>query len=163
MGGWGHHIGDEGSGYAIGQEALRQVARMVDGRAPRTLLHMAVLDALALAGGDDLVPWAASATKAQVASLAPVVAAAAATGDAVARKILDGAVEELEGHVLAILENLGPWTEPPPIALAGGLLREGRALRRPLEGALARHRLTAMARPLDPAMGAARMALAGVR
>lgn len=159
VGGWGHHIGDEGSGYAVGREGLRRIARQADGRAPRTRLQMAVLDFLGLQGAEELVMWAGGASKAEVAALAPVVAAASAAGDAVAAEILQVAAEELEGHVLAILENLGPWREPPPVALAGGLLRPGRALRRPLEVALARHRLTPVDRPLDAARGAARLAL----
>lgn len=159
VGGWGHHIGDEGSAYAIGVDALRRVVRQADGRAPRTRLRVAVLDFLGLEGAESLVRWAGGASKADVAGLAPVVAAAAAAGDGVAAEILEGATDELEGHVLAILENLGPWHEPPPVALAGGLLRPGRVLRRPLELALTSHRLTVLDRPLDPARGAARLAL----
>ena len=30
MGGWGYLLGDEGSGYYIGQEALRYIARHYD-------------------------------------------------------------------------------------------------------------------------------------
>ena len=37
-GGWGHLLGDEGSGYAIGLEALRAVCRASDGRGPQTAL-----------------------------------------------------------------------------------------------------------------------------
>lgn len=158
VGGWGHHIGDEGSGYAIGREALRAVARQADGRAPRTRLRVAVLDALELPDPDALVPWASGASKAEVAALAPVVAAAAGAGDGEAAAILRNAVDDLEGHVLAILENLGPWTQPPDVALAGGLLRPGRALREPLVEALGRHRLHVVERELDPARGAAELA-----
>lgn len=159
VGGWGQHIGDEGSAYAVGLDALRRITRQADGRAPRTRLQVAVLDALGFTGADDLVYWAAGATKAQVAALAPVVAAVARVGDGVASEILEQAVSDLEGHVRAILENLGPWSEAPGVALGGGLLGPGRPLRAPLEEALARHRLTVLERPLDPAAGAARLAL----
>src|SRR5437899_1484782 len=37
-GGWGHMIGDEGSGYWIGREALAAVMRAGDGRGPATRL-----------------------------------------------------------------------------------------------------------------------------
>src|SRR3989475_11684791 len=49
-GGWGHMIGDEGSGYWIGREALAAVMRASDGRGPATPLggdipaHLAVAD-----------------------------------------------------------------------------------------------------------------------
>src|SRR5688572_17153569 len=37
-GGWGHAIGDEGSGYWIGRHAMTAVVREVDGRGPATRL-----------------------------------------------------------------------------------------------------------------------------
>src|SRR6266508_3131353 len=49
-GGWGHMIGDEGSGYWIGREALAAVMRAEDGRGPATgltaemLAHFKVAD-----------------------------------------------------------------------------------------------------------------------
>ncbi len=159
-GGWGLHVGDEGSGFTIGSQAMRRVSRQDDGRAPRTGLHGAILDFLGLGGVDDLVIWAGGASKGDVASLAKVVSAEAATGDAQAAEILAQAVRDLEAHVLAILEKLGPWRQPPSVALMGGLLNPGRPLREPLAAALARHRLPLVERPLDPALGAARLALA---
>ncbi len=38
-GGWGHMIGDEGSGYWIGRLALAAAVREVDGRGPRYRAH----------------------------------------------------------------------------------------------------------------------------
>src|SRR4030095_5317067 len=45
-GGWGHMIGDEGSGYWIGREALSAVMRAYDGRGPATRLTAAILSHL---------------------------------------------------------------------------------------------------------------------
>src|SRR5215210_6230252 len=42
-GGWGHMIGDEGSGYWIGREALAAVMRASDGRGPATALTAEIL------------------------------------------------------------------------------------------------------------------------
>src|ERR1019366_3698153 len=42
-GGWGHIIGDEGSGYWIGREALAAIMRAADGRGPETRLTEDVL------------------------------------------------------------------------------------------------------------------------
>src|ERR1700733_7704143 len=42
-GGWGHMIGDEGSGYWIGREALAAVMRGADGRGPETGLTAEIL------------------------------------------------------------------------------------------------------------------------
>src|SRR6202521_4901153 len=43
-GGWGHMIGDEGSGYWIGREALAAVMRAADGRGPETRLTAELLE-----------------------------------------------------------------------------------------------------------------------
>lgn len=157
-GGWGHHIGDEGSGYAIGLDALRAVVRDADGRGPKTALSEAILEHLGVSAADDLVRWTAAAQRADLAALAPVVATVATAGDAAAREIVEHAVEELAHDVLAVLEKLGPWRVLPHVALAGGLLRAGRSLRKPLEAALARHGVPLLEREIDPAMGAGRLA-----
>src|SRR5262249_21283681 len=43
-GGWGHMVGDEGSGYWIGREAVAAVMRAGDGRGPATRLTGEILD-----------------------------------------------------------------------------------------------------------------------
>ncbi len=159
VGGWGHHIGDEGSGYAIGLEALRRVARNADGRAPETNLRNVFLDVMGINTVERLVQWAGDADKGDIAALAPVVVEAAGEGDPVAGEILVTAVEELEGHVITILARLGPWREPPRIALSGGLLRPGLPLRRQMERVLARHGVQPLERQPDAGLGAARLAL----
>ena len=159
VGGWGHHIGDEGSGFAIGVDALRRVARHADGRAPETTLQARVLEHLGLTRVDELVTWASRASRAQVADLAPLVAESARAGDAVAGEILVEAIDELMSHVVTILENMGPWSRPPPVALAGGLIQRGGPLRGPLEAALATRHIRPMDEEPDPALGAAKLAL----
>lgn len=159
VGGWGHHLGDEGSGYALGKEALRRVARHADGRAPETTLQRRVLERLGLERVDELVSWIQEAERAEIADLAPLVVETAREGDGVAGEIVVQAVEELERHVLTILENLGPWSSPPPVVLAGGLLLGEGPLREPLVKLLARHRILPAEQELDPALGAARLAL----
>jgi glucosamine kinase len=160
VGGWGPHLGDEGSGYEIGLEAMRRVARCSDGRAPETTLRDLVLERLGLDGLEELVGWESQASRAEVAELTPLVAKAAHDGDATARQILVRALEELEAHLRAILANLGPWSEPAGLALGGGLLGPGGTLRKPVEARLPRHHVRPIDRELDPALGAARLALA---
>lgn len=159
VGGWGSLLGDEGSGHAIGLEALRRVARSVDGRGAETALRGRLLDHLGLAAPEDLIAWAASATRAEVAALAPEVGRAADAGDAAAGEILETAVRDLEGHVAALLESLGPWQSRPGIALGGGLLERGGALRGSLEWSLAERGLERIERAPDAVRGAARKAL----
>jgi glucosamine kinase len=159
VGGWGQHLGDEGSGYWIGTEALRHVARAEDGRGAATILRAFVLESLGLRDPTELVAWVASASKAEIAALVPDVVGAASAGDDDAAEILELAVAALTGHLTAVVEQSGPWAEKPRLALGGGLLRAGGPLREGLMAAIARQSVSVIERELDPPMGAARRAL----
>jgi len=158
VGGWGSLLGDEGSGYGIGLEALRRVTRSADGRGPDTGLASAILGALGMERTEQLVGWAAEASKADIAALAPVVAQQSRAGDFVAGEILVEAVEELESHVVALLETLDPWPRPPRVALVGGLVCPGGPLRPGIETVLSRYALQRTAEEPDPTRGAAALA-----
>src|SRR3954466_4055298 len=95
IGGYGWQMGDEGSGYAIGRAALGAVSRAADGRSPRTALTERVLSATRSDDVDALGRWAAGASPAEVAALAPPVLETAAGGDVLAQGIADYAAREL--------------------------------------------------------------------
>ncbi|HET9424064.1 MAG TPA: BadF/BadG/BcrA/BcrD ATPase family protein [Gemmatimonadaceae bacterium] len=161
-GGWGPVCGDEGSGAWIGRRALSIVTAASDEREPPTALVGAILTAAQVDDVDGLVGWAATATPADLASLAPVVASAADTGDLRANSLLSMASEELVLHVRTLARRLfGDERASVPVALAGGLLSAGAPLRKRVE-----HRLkTAVpgaqvrAEEVVPVRGAVRGAL----
>jgi glucosamine kinase len=159
VGGWGLHLGDEGSGYRIGMSALRALARGEDGRGVPTELRDSVLKVLGLAGPMDLIKWIASAQKADVASLVPLIFEVAEAGDQAALTVVEEAVDELVGHVRTLVRRLEPWPATPEVALAGGLLKENRPLRvrviRAIEELPCRHQ----GRALDGARGACSLAM----
>ena len=129
IGGYGWQMGDEGSGYAIGRAALGAVSRAVDGRSPRTALSERVLAASRSAGFDDLIRWAAGASPAEVASLAPHVLDVATHGDPLAQGICDYAARELTQLAVCLVPVLE--VQPPVgVALTGGLLSSEGPLRR---------------------------------
>ena len=103
IGGYGWQMGDEGSGYAIGRAALGAVSRAVDGRSPRTALSDRVLAATRSENFDALVRWAAGASPAEVAALAPHVLDVAAHGDPLAQGIADYAARELTQLAICLL------------------------------------------------------------
>ena len=126
-GGWGPAMGDEGGGAWIGRRALGGVTAATDGREPETALTGAILTAAEVGQTEDLIAWAAAATPATVASLAPVVLRCAESGDRRAATIVSFAAEELVLHVRALAQRLfGDERAAVPVgAFTGGLLRRG--------------------------------------
>src|SRR5205814_4597970 len=74
-GGWGHIIGDEGSGYWIGREALAAVMRAADGRGPDTRLAAQVLEYFNVADESRLprIVYDREMPRMSVAALGPIV------------------------------------------------------------------------------------------
>jgi len=134
VGGWGPFLGDEGGGYWIARRALSVVTAATDGREPDTSLVGAILTAAELDEVESLIPWAASASVSQIASLAPVVVASAEAGDLRANALLGLAAEELVLHVRTLARSLFEDERAAvQVALGGGLLDPGSALRRRVE------------------------------
>jgi len=160
-GGWGHILGDEGSGYAIGIAALRAVMCAFDGRGPQTALTAAVLAHWGLSAPPDLVGrvYREDVGATDIAGLARLVDAAAGAGDAVARGILHAAGRDLAITVAAVVRRLG-LPAPTPCALAGGVVVHGSQARAAFLAAAAErgldlHPLTPVE---EPARGAVRLA-----
>jgi N-acetylglucosamine kinase-like BadF-type ATPase len=125
VGGWGPYFGDEGSGYAIGQQALRSVLQSYDGRLPVTMLTDALCRHLDCSSPPELLyHWHGRAPAvAEVAELARLVAEIAAQGDDLAREILATAGRELGRAVTRAVEALGLAHAAFPLILSGGILR----------------------------------------
>lgn len=121
-GGYGHKIDDEGSGYALGRDALAAVVRAEDGRGPRTLLRELVFEALGIRDIGGLVhfTYAPETDKKQIAALAPLVEKARGAGDRAAQEITARACEELALLAAAVVRAL----EMPDgeLAAAGSIL-----------------------------------------
>jgi glucosamine kinase len=161
-GGWGTEFGDEGGGAWVGRRALSVVAAASDGREPETALTGAILTATESAEVTDLIAWAAEATPARFATLAPVVFKTADAGDLRANALLDIAVEELALHARALARQL--FTDERaavPIAFTGGLLGPRMPLRKRLNQRLKHAVPGAYLRPEEVvgARGAVRSAL----
>ena len=128
-GGWGHILGDEGSGYSIGLAALRAVCRAHDGRIPATSLRGIILDHLDLERPEQLLGWMKNiqASKAQIGSLSRLVFKAHETGDACAIEILRREVSELALAAWAVAKRLFPDEQDYDIVVGGGNLRKSKA------------------------------------
>jgi N-acetylglucosamine kinase len=166
-GGWGHIIGDEGSGYWIGREALTAVVRASDGRGPQTQLSAAVLDYFELdhVSGLAAIVYDRDFPRRSVAAVGPLLQRTRDAGDAVAADILQRAAIELTRAAEAVATKLGLRDEKFRVVLAGGVFGVV-----PWLAAEVGRRLVAMAprcdvRILDcePAIGAVSLALDAAR
>jgi N-acetylglucosamine kinase-like BadF-type ATPase len=121
-GGWGYVLGDEGSGYWLGRQALRAVVRGSDGRGPRTALAPLVLAHYGLKSPTELVRQMSGhgARPAAVANLAPLVGLAADKGDEVALHLVSAAARELAAAVESVIRRLNLGHSP--MLLTGGVL-----------------------------------------
>ena len=102
-GGWGHLIGDEGSGYDLGRQCLQAVAQAADGRAQTTILTDLLLQHWHLHSPSDIINKVYNnCDKATIAALSPLVCSAARDGDEVARHIIATAARSLATAVTAV-------------------------------------------------------------
>ncbi len=160
-GGWGPAVGDEGSAGWLGRRALSVITAAQDGREPETALTGAVLTALELETLEDLIPWAAEATPGKLATLVPVIAQVASTGDLRANALISLCVEELSLHIRTLARRcFMDERAAVPVALAGGMMAKGSLVRKRLEQRLksAVPGATVRAEEVDAARGAVRRA-----
>jgi N-acetylmuramic acid 6-phosphate etherase len=140
-GGWGHILGDAGGAYFVSIRALRSVLREYDLRRGEREFAANILRALGLNNFDELVRWAQTADKMEIASLAPVVFEAARKSDEAARQIIAAGVSALVDFTTAVSMRL--QLEAPEVRLMGGLFENqkfyvvafGKALSEKIPGA----------------------------
>jgi N-acetylglucosamine kinase-like BadF-type ATPase len=141
--GWGPHLGDRGSGYAIGRAGLHAALAALDGAAHDTVLVTAV--PVLFGGRPDLDRvqrlYRDPEATARIAGFATAVAAAVRDGDPVATGIWRTAVADLAASATAAAERLGLRTAT--VSWSGRLFAAGPILTDPLSTALAAagHRL----------------------
>ena len=164
--GWGHLLGDEGSGYHTGLGALRAILRAHDGRGPATLLRDLVLDhwQAGQAGGPGGAGLRAGLSRRRIGELLALVDEAAGRGDAVALGLLAEAGRELGLAAAAVIRGLGMEGQRFEVVLAGGAFKTRQVLRAAVsEAVLAAAPGATLIDPRhEPAMGAALLALEGL-
>src|SRR5438552_3735088 len=120
-GGWGHILGDAGGGYFLVIQALRFILSEYDLHRGEVQFTAKILRALCLNNLDELVRWAQTADKMEVAMLAPVVFEAAAGGDARVMEIIEEGARVLCEYTEAVATRLHALA--PKIVLLGGLFQ----------------------------------------
>lgn len=120
-GGWGHILGDTGGGYFLSIQALRLILREYDLHRGEMQFTAKILHALSLNNLDELVRWAQTADKMEIAMLTPVVFEAAASGDARVLEIIEKGAQVLSEYTEAVATRLHLLA--PKVALLGGLFQ----------------------------------------
>ena len=120
-GGWGHILGDAGGGYFLSVQALRLILREYDLHRGEAQFTASILRALSLNSRDELVRWAQTADKMEIATLSPIVFEAARNGDPNVVKIIDDGADVLAEYTAAVASRLGLLA--PKVILLGGLFR----------------------------------------
>jgi glucosamine kinase len=135
-GGWGHILGDEGSGYWLGLHGMKAALRYRDGSGPETALLDAAV-AYELDAVEDLqgLMYGKPLTKSEIAAFTEEVEKAAASGDRVASGLFETAANDLAMQARAPIEKLG-LDGPFTVALVGGVFTDGERLRDPFEAAV---------------------------
>ncbi|QZY28596.1 N-acetylglucosamine kinase [Nocardioides coralli] len=163
VGGHGWLLGDEGSGYWIGREAVRVALRVLEGTALDGVLARSVLDRFGIDARDAEARSALIATvhgrpPVALAAVAPLVSAAHEAGDPAATAVLD----EAASHLLRTWDGLGVADPGAPVVLAGALATAGTHLGELVRAGL-HDRGAAPVTAADPVLGAVRLALGSER
>jgi N-acetylglucosamine kinase-like BadF-type ATPase len=119
VGGFGRFLGDEGSGYRIGQRGLNAVAKDFDGRGNKTLMTEFVLKQFSISSPELLITEIYR-NNFDIASAAPIVLEAAEKNDKEAIKIIESEADEMILHISAMKEKLNEKTFY--VSLVGSLL-----------------------------------------
>ncbi len=160
-GGWGWHLGDEGSGFWIGERALRAAMRAGDGRGPRTVLVDSALAHFRLSRLEEIVRcvYDAEYPRHEVSLFAVAVARGALAGDEVASEILREAAAELALAASSVVARLGLAGSTYDVVLSGGTFGALPRLQEEVARAVSFPGASVFPLAEEPALGAVRLAI----
>jgi N-acetylglucosamine kinase-like BadF-type ATPase len=139
VGGWGHLLGDEGSGYWLGVESIRAALRDRDGSGPPTALSEAAVAFFEVPRVEDVASlvYAKPLTKGEIAAFTVETCRVAEQGDAVARALYRRGAELLATQVVEVANETGLIHAPSfPLGLIGSVFKAGSLFVEPLAAAV---------------------------
>ena len=122
-GGWGHLLGDEGSGYYIGIQALKSIAYEKDNGQLKSEFTDRILNKLGCKRELDIINFIYNTDKAHVAAIVKLVIQLAKENDSTATQILINAGEELGEMTLRAIKQSG-LKENIKIGISGNIIRK---------------------------------------
>lgn len=131
VGGWGHLIGDEGSGYQIAIKMLQKIMKSFDGREKTTVLTELVLKELGIEEPLEIIDYVYNPeiSKENIADLTPLLFEAIRAGDDIAREIVDNAADDLLEMVKTVIERLELSEKDQIISFSGGVFENSQIMK----------------------------------
>jgi N-acetylglucosamine kinase-like BadF-type ATPase len=139
VGGWGHLLGDEGSGYWLGVESIRAALHDRDGSGPETALSDAVVEFFGAPSVEAVASlvYSKPLSKSEIAAFTVETCRLAEQGDAVARELYGRGAEQLAGQVIVAARETGlAQTDSFPLGLIGSVFKAGPLFAEPLAAAV---------------------------
>jgi glucosamine kinase len=158
-GGWGHLLGDEGSGYWLGVQSIKAALGDREGSGPPTALSDAVMSFFEQPSVEAAAAsvYSKPLTKGEIAAFAIETAKLAEAGDTVARELYERGARELGRQVEAVIREIGLAGERStgpgadfPVGLIGSTFKAGAVYIEPLTRAI--HEYAPRARVAEVAM-----------
>ncbi|MGI8670666.1 MAG: N-acetylglucosamine kinase [Aridibacter sp.] len=133
-GGWGPIAGDEGGGISIAKQALRAIAKALDGRGKPTKLSYVGAEYFRASTPDDLIVaiYSPQMDNKKLAGFAKYVIETAKQNDEIAVEILSVAGFELGLAAYAVIKKLDMLQDKIPIGTVGSIFKAGELLTKPL-------------------------------
>ena len=143
-GGWGHLLGDEGSGYWLGVQSIKAALRDREASGPATALSAAAPAFFKVASVEAVASlvYSKPLTKGEVAAFAIETAKLAERGDAVALELYERGARELGEQIAAVIRQTGLAAVsggaaiPFPVGLIGSAFKAGAVFVEPLARAV---------------------------
>jgi N-acetylglucosamine kinase-like BadF-type ATPase len=132
-GGWSSRLGDEGSGYWIGENSVRRALHAHDSEQPTQILTR-VCQLWGAADLDELSNIGNGTPSPDFAALAPLIDELAEAGDPVAQAVLAQAAKDLVGFVLLVRDKIRRKHNVAgevPVAWTGSVIEKIRQVREP--------------------------------
>ncbi|MDA1600696.1 BadF/BadG/BcrA/BcrD ATPase family protein [Bacillus wiedmannii] len=120
-GGWGHILGDEGSGYWIALQGLKRMANQFDQGVPLRPLSLSIQDEFQLLTPSHIKSLVYISSKDKVAAIAPFIIEKARNGNDDAHEIMMQTGKELARITVNVYNKL-KFKHPTSIAVSGSIL-----------------------------------------
>lgn len=127
-GGWGHLLGDEGSGYSIAIKSLKRMIYEEELNLKKSKLHEEILKELNIENIDHICSFVYSSTKDKIASLTTLISKLAEEGEENAIFILKKEGEAL-GKITERVYNRLNFNNKYSIGIKGSVIEKSKVLR----------------------------------